>query len=331
MTSYYEASARERILGLLDPGTFREFMPPQDRVVSPHLIVLDTPAAFDDGVIVGRGRARRPAGADRRTGGRFHGRRGGGSAWRQAGRAARTRARKTPDAAVLLLVESGGVRLHEANAGLIGVSEIMRAILVFARRGRAGARARRRPVRLLWRHGHRLAPVRRHHHERRGQARPVWPRSDRDHLRRGGIRLPRPRAGLAHGRRQASLLLGEANALVADDIGAFRTTALAFLDAKPDLSLEALKQGARLSWRQDRPFRRLPRCARHLAASSAWKSRKTCLCLKRKNFAPPSPTRGFDNGRPHLSSTSSFPLAIKSHSTASISMASDKRRKAKWR
>jgi malonate decarboxylase beta subunit len=31
--------------------------------------------------------------------------------------------------AVLLLAESGGVRLHEANAGLIAVSEVMRAVL----------------------------------------------------------------------------------------------------------------------------------------------------------------------------------------------------------
>ena len=52
MRSYYEASARERIIALLDPGTFHEFLPPQDRVVSPHLKQLDTPAAFDDGVIV---------------------------------------------------------------------------------------------------------------------------------------------------------------------------------------------------------------------------------------------------------------------------------------
>ena len=31
--------------------------------------------------------------------------------------------------AVLLLIESGGVRLHEANAGLIAVSEVIRALL----------------------------------------------------------------------------------------------------------------------------------------------------------------------------------------------------------
>ena len=36
--------------------------------------------------------------------------------------------RERPDA-VLLLAESGGVRLHEANAGLIAVSEVMRALL----------------------------------------------------------------------------------------------------------------------------------------------------------------------------------------------------------
>src|SRR5438132_11171697 len=31
--------------------------------------------------------------------------------------------------AVVLLLETGGVRLHEANAGLIAVSEVMRAVL----------------------------------------------------------------------------------------------------------------------------------------------------------------------------------------------------------
>src|SRR5258708_5011880 len=39
------------------------------------------------------------------------------------------RALRDRPAAVLLLAESGGVRLHEANAGLIAVSEVMRAVL----------------------------------------------------------------------------------------------------------------------------------------------------------------------------------------------------------
>ena len=38
------------------------------------------------------------------------------------------RALLTRPAAVLVLAESGGVRLHEANAGLIAVSEVMRAL-----------------------------------------------------------------------------------------------------------------------------------------------------------------------------------------------------------
>jgi malonate decarboxylase beta subunit len=39
------------------------------------------------------------------------------------------RAMKERPDAVLLLADSGGVRLHEANAGLIAVSEVMRAVL----------------------------------------------------------------------------------------------------------------------------------------------------------------------------------------------------------
>jgi malonate decarboxylase beta subunit len=39
------------------------------------------------------------------------------------------RAQRDRPQAVLLLADSGGVRLHEANAGLIAVSEVMRALL----------------------------------------------------------------------------------------------------------------------------------------------------------------------------------------------------------
>jgi malonate decarboxylase beta subunit len=43
--SWYENTARGRIEALLDTGSFEEFLPPQERVVSPHLRQLDTPAA----------------------------------------------------------------------------------------------------------------------------------------------------------------------------------------------------------------------------------------------------------------------------------------------
>ena len=41
--SYAECSARERIARLFDAGTFREWLPPAMRVMSPHLAQLGVP------------------------------------------------------------------------------------------------------------------------------------------------------------------------------------------------------------------------------------------------------------------------------------------------
>ena len=112
--------------------------------------------------------------------------------------------RDRPDA-VLLLAESGGVRLHEANAGLIAVSEVMRALL--------DVRAAGIPVIVLIGGANGcfggmgiVARCADHHRdERHRPAGDVRARSDRGLARRRGIRLARPRAGLAHHRRQAPL------------------------------------------------------------------------------------------------------------------------------
>ncbi|HVI38988.1 MAG TPA: biotin-independent malonate decarboxylase subunit beta, partial [Gaiellales bacterium] len=126
--SYYEDSARERLLGLLDDGSFREILPPTERVVSPHLRQLDTPAAFDDGIIVGGGTLDgNPVLVAAQEGGFMGGAVGEVHGAKLTGLL--ERALDERPAAVLLLVESGGVRLHEANAGLIAVSEVMRAVL----------------------------------------------------------------------------------------------------------------------------------------------------------------------------------------------------------
>ncbi|OON63554.1 biotin-independent malonate decarboxylase subunit beta [Massilia sp. KIM] len=126
--SYLELNARQRIPAIFDPGSFEEFLPPAARVTSPHLAQLDAPVSFDDGVVVGRGLL----GGKRVFGAAQEGGFMGGAVGEVHGAKLVGMLRRAIDEdahAVLLLLESGGVRLHEANAGLIAVSEVMRAIL----------------------------------------------------------------------------------------------------------------------------------------------------------------------------------------------------------
>jgi malonate decarboxylase beta subunit len=126
--SYREASARRRLVGLLDEGSFTELLGPSERVTSPHLAALDLPAAFDDGVVIGTGLldGRPVLGASQE--GRFLG--GGvGEVHGAKLTGLLRRALEERPAAVLLLLDTGGVRLQEANAGIIAVSEVMRAVL----------------------------------------------------------------------------------------------------------------------------------------------------------------------------------------------------------
>jgi malonate decarboxylase beta subunit len=126
--SYFEATARQRVAHLLDGASFREFLPPEASRTSPHLAILGLPGAFDDGVIVGEGKlGGRPVLLIAQEGqfmggavGELHGAKVVGLL---------RRAIRDRPAAVLFLIDSGGVRLHEANAGLIAISEIMRAVL----------------------------------------------------------------------------------------------------------------------------------------------------------------------------------------------------------
>ena len=126
--SFSESTARKRVLGLLDAGTFAEILGPAQRVTSPHLALLDVPAAFDDGVVVGSGQLVGQTVLIAAQEGAFM---GGGVGEVHGAKLVGLfqRAIDLRPAAVLLLAESGGVRLHEANAGLIAVSEVMRALL----------------------------------------------------------------------------------------------------------------------------------------------------------------------------------------------------------
>jgi malonate decarboxylase beta subunit len=125
---WYEASARERIAGLLDPMSFVELLGPEQRAVSPHLAQFGLTGAFDDGIVVGRGcldgqKVFVAAQEGQFLGGAFgevHGAKLVGLL--RAACATRPRA-------VLLLLDTGGVRLQEANAGELAISEIIRAIV----------------------------------------------------------------------------------------------------------------------------------------------------------------------------------------------------------
>src|SRR5207253_7126401 len=126
--SYAECSARERLLHIVDRASFHEWLPPAERLTSPHLAQLGVPSSFDDGVAIGRATLAGHAVFVAAQEGEFM---GGGVGEVHGAKLVgllRRALRDRPDA-VLLLAESGGVRLHEANAGLIAVSEVMRALL----------------------------------------------------------------------------------------------------------------------------------------------------------------------------------------------------------
>ncbi len=122
-----ESNARQRINQIFDDGSFEEFVPPSSRTTSPHLKNLGLPIAFDDGLVIGQGMidgllvycASQEPGFMGGAVGEVHGAKLTGILERAALR---------KPAAVVLIFDTGGVRLHEANAGLISISEIQRAM-----------------------------------------------------------------------------------------------------------------------------------------------------------------------------------------------------------
>jgi len=134
--SFIELHARERAGTLFDTGTARELLGPFDRVESPWLPLQGVTPQADDGCVVMKGRIAGRAVVVVALEGAFQ----GGSLGEVSGAkltAALDLARAdseqgTPTAAVLLL-ETGGVRLQEANLGLAAIAEIMASILALRR------------------------------------------------------------------------------------------------------------------------------------------------------------------------------------------------------
>lgn len=126
--SFYEKTARNRIASIVDQSSFQEILKPGSIPVSPNLASLDIVGSFDDGVIIGQATIQdQPIYMIAQEGkfmggavGEIHGAKIVGTL---------LKAIKAKPKAVVFFVDSGGVRLHEANAGLITISEIMRAML----------------------------------------------------------------------------------------------------------------------------------------------------------------------------------------------------------
>jgi len=128
--SWLQSTARQRLDGLLDEGSFVEFLGPTERIRSPHLRLFDLPEAFDDGVVIGRGMlAEKPVLVAAQEGQFMGGTFGEVSGAKIVGLVRAAQQNKALPQTVLLLIDSGGVRLQEANAGELAVAELMRAIV----------------------------------------------------------------------------------------------------------------------------------------------------------------------------------------------------------
>lgn len=130
--SFIELDGRERAQTLFDKDTWRELVGPFDRVESPWLPMQGVAPQSDDGCIVIKGRiAGKPAVAVSLEGafqGGSLGEVSGAKATAALDLATRDSESGTPTAAVLLL-ETGGVRLQEANLGLDAVAEVISSVL----------------------------------------------------------------------------------------------------------------------------------------------------------------------------------------------------------
>jgi malonate decarboxylase beta subunit len=136
-TRFTELSARERATALLDAGTFRELIGPFERLESPHLEPQGVVPACDDGVVVARGDLGGERAVVLAVEGLFQ---GGGIGEVSGAKIAGALELALRDAEgghpvrPVLLLETGGIRLQEANLGLLAIAEIHAAIVALRSR-----------------------------------------------------------------------------------------------------------------------------------------------------------------------------------------------------
>ncbi|NUX55852.1 biotin-independent malonate decarboxylase subunit beta [Paraburkholderia youngii] len=134
--SFIELPARERARSLLDAGSFRELLGPFDRIASPWLPMQGIVCQADDGCVIARGTIDGEPTVVAAIEAAFQ----GGSIGEVSGSkiaAALEMARRDCERGKLVrpvvLFETGGVRLQEANLGLAVIAEIQAAIVALRR------------------------------------------------------------------------------------------------------------------------------------------------------------------------------------------------------
>ncbi|SEF05870.1 malonate decarboxylase beta subunit [Burkholderia sp. WP9] len=130
--SFIELDARSRAKKLLDEGTFSELIDPFQRITSPWLMRQGIVTQADDGMVVAKGTIDgQPAVVLGIDGGFQGGSMGEVSAAKIAGslELAAEDNRKGIRTRAVILFETGGVRLQEANLGLAAIAEIHAGIV----------------------------------------------------------------------------------------------------------------------------------------------------------------------------------------------------------
>ena len=130
--SFVELKGRQRAFALVDEGTGRELVGPEDDLISPHLEPQNIVPESDDGIILLKGKLDGKNVVIISIEGTFQ----GGGIGEVSGAKIVAALEKTlednqngfPEYPIIIL-DTGGVRLQEANYGLLAISEIQNAII----------------------------------------------------------------------------------------------------------------------------------------------------------------------------------------------------------
>ncbi|MFD1557702.1 biotin-independent malonate decarboxylase subunit beta [Paraburkholderia silviterrae] len=134
--SFIELSARERAAAVLDKGSFRELLGPFDRLESPWLPLQGIVCQADDGAVIARGTLDGEPAVVCAIESAFQGGSIGevsGSKIAAALELALADCERGKIVRPVVLFETGGVRLQEANLGLAVIAEIQSAIVALRR------------------------------------------------------------------------------------------------------------------------------------------------------------------------------------------------------